>query len=291
VKILKLEKKQFMSVDLFVDSSYSVSKVITHKYSTSFSLATSLLEKDKKRAIYAVYGFVRLADEIVDSLHGFDKSFLLQKLNDDLHYALKNGMSTNTILVAFADTVNRYNISKEHIQAFMDSMEYDLTKTSYTKVTDLDKYIYGSADVVGLICLKVFCNGDTGLYKKLETPAQKLGSAFQKVNFLRDLKDDIQQLGRSYFPEISDCHLNNHSKRQIEESIKKDFEEAWKGVKQLPGRSKLAVALAYYYYKGLLKKIIRTSPESLLQKRIRISNFKKYLIIIKVCFMYKTRII
>ena len=183
-----------MSIDYFIDCSYSVSKLITKKYSTSFSLATSLLEKEKKLAIYAVYGFVRLADEIVDSLHGFDKSFLLQRLNEDLQYALKNNISSNTILVAFADTVKKYNISKEHIQAFMESMKYDLTKTDYSNSDELNKYIYGSADVVGLMCLKVFCNGKKSLYKTLEVPAQKLGSAFQKVNFIRDLKDDIQEL-------------------------------------------------------------------------------------------------
>ena len=280
-----------MSVGFFIDNSYKISELITKKYSTSFSLATSLLEKEKKRAIYAVYGFVRLADEIVDSLHGFDKTFLLHKLNEDLQYALDTGISTNTILVAFADTVKNYNISKEHIQAFLDSMEYDLTKTNYTNATDLDKYIYGSANVVGLMCLKVFCNGQSGLYAKLEAPAEKLGSAFQKVNFLRDLKDDIRKLGRNYFPEVSNSQFDDHSKKQIEASIKKDFDEAWEGVRQLPGRSKLAVVLAYYYYNGLFEKIKRTPPENVLQKRVRISNFKKYMIILKAGFMYKAKLI
>ncbi|MDC0584439.1 phytoene/squalene synthase family protein [Bacteroidales bacterium] len=280
-----------MNVDFYIENSYAISRLITEKYSTSFSLATSLLEKEKRRAIYAVYGFVRLADEIVDSLNGFDKSFLLKKLDDDLQYALVNGISTNTILVAFADTVKKYNIKKEHIKAFMDSMEYDLTKTEYSNAKELNQYIYGSANVVGLMCLKVFCNGQSELYEKLETSAQKLGSAFQKVNFLRDLKEDIQGLGRNYFPEISDSQLNENNKKQIEASIKKDFDQAWVGIKQLPGRSKLAVALAYFYYNSLFKKIMCTPSEKIMKQRMRIPNYKKYLLIAKTAFMYKTKLI
>lgn len=280
-----------MNIEFFIENSYKISKLITKEYSTSFSLATSLLEKDKKRAIYAIYGFVRLADEIVDSFHGYDKEFLLYKLNEDLDYALKNGISANTILTAFADTVKKYNISIEYIQAFMKSMENDLTKSEYTNVHDIEKYIYGSADVVGLMCLKVFCNGENGLFDKLKHPAQKMGSAFQKVNFLRDLKDDINNLGRSYFPEISNNSFNLHAKQLIEESIQNDFDEAWIGLRQLPGRSKLAVALAFYYYKSLFLKIKRTPPEIILKKRMRISNLQKYLIIIKVGFLYKSKII
>lgn len=280
-----------MSVAFFIDNSYKVSKLITKEYSTSFSLASSFLEKEKRRAIYAVYGFVRLADEIVDSFHEFDKVFLLQKLNEDLQYALENNISTNPILVSFADTVKKYNISLEHIQSFMDSMKSDLTKSMFTNSNELDQYIYGSADVVGLMCLKVFCNGQTALYDTLEAPAQKLGSAFQKVNFIRDLKEDMQDLGRTYFPEISDKPFDLESKKLIEESIEKDFKEAWIGVKQLPGRSKLAVALAYYYYKTLFEKIKRTSPEKMISKRIRISNFKKKMILIKVMILYKTNLI
>ncbi|PVX49214.1 phytoene/squalene synthetase [Balneicella halophila] len=280
-----------MNVDFYIENSYHISKLITKKYSTSFSLATSLLEKEKKRAIYAVYGFVRLADEIVDSLDGFDKAFLLNKLNDDLNYALENDISTNTVLVAFADTVKKYKINHALIKSFMDSMEYDLSKTTYDSHADLDKYIYGSANVVGLMCLKIFCNGESCLYESLELPAQRLGSAFQKVNFLRDIKEDIQSLGRTYFPEITEGELNEENIKHIELSIKKDFDEAWVGIKQLPGRSKLAVALAYYYYNGLFKKILRTPPEKIMSKRIRISNIRKYLIILKTAFMYKAKLI
>ncbi len=280
-----------MSVDLFIDSSYSVSELITHKYSTSFALATSFLEKEKKKAIYAVYGFVRLADEIVDSLHGFDKSVLLQKLNKELTYAMQNGISTNIILVSFADTVKRYDISKDHIWAFMKSMENDLSKTYYSNFTELNDYIYGSANVVGLMCLKIFCNGQYSLYKNLELPAQRLGSAFQKVNFLRDLREDMDELGRNYFPEIEKTQFDEAAKRKIEESIQSDFNEARSGIKKLPGRSRLSVALAYYYYMALFNKIKHSSPEKVLQKRIRISNIKKYMILVKVYVLYKTKLI
>ncbi len=280
-----------MNVDFYIDSSYDISKLVTKKYSTSFSLATSLLEEDKRRAVYAVYGFVRLADEIVDSLHGYDKSFLLKKLYEDLNYALENGISTNPIIVAFASTVKKYDINQDHIRAFMNSMEYDLSKTNYSNVKDLNEYIYGSADSVGLMCLKIFCYDKPSLYESLEFSAQRLGSAFQKVNFLRDLKDDLNGLGRSYFPEIIESKLNQENKRQIELSIKKDFDDALVGVKQLPGRSKLAVALAYYYYNGLLKKIVNTPPEKIMDKRMRISNFRKYLIILKTVILYKTKLI
>ncbi|PID93442.1 MAG: phytoene synthase [Bacteroidetes bacterium] len=277
-----------MSVPFFVANSYSISEFITRKYSTSFSLATSLLEKPQREAIYAVYGFVRLADEIVDSFHNFDQPFLLNKLDEELAYALEKGISTNPILTAFADTVVKYQIEKPHIQAFMDSMRFDLSKKKYTTTKELNRYIYGSADVVGLICLKIFCNGDTALYQQLEAPAQKLGSAFQKVNFLRDLKSDMEELGRRYFPEISEEALNETHKKRIEASIEADFKEAWEGIKQLPNRSKLAVALAYKYYNGLLKKIKKTPAKKLLAQRIRLSNFRKYLIILRVYVQYQT---
>ncbi len=280
-----------MNVDFYTKTSYSISKLITKKYSTSFSLASSLLENEKKQAIYAIYGFVRLADEIVDSFHGYDKAFLLNKLNQDLDYALENGISTNTVLTAFADTVKKYHINIDHIQAFMKSMAYDLTKSEYNNSEDIEEYIYGSADVVGLMCLKVFCHEENGLYKQLEYPAGKLGSAFQKVNFLRDLKDDIDNLGRSYFPEISNNKFNQETKEIIEQSIQNDFDEAWIGLKQLPGRSKLAVGLAFFYYTSLFKKIKKNPAERVLKKRIRISNLRKYMIIAYVAFLYKTKLI
>lgn len=250
-----------MDVKFYLENSYKISKLITQRYSTSFSLATSLLEKEKREAIYAIYGFVRLVDEIVDSFHGYDKSFLLSNFNWQLQYALENGISTNPILAAFVDTVRKYNISPQHIEAFMESMKYDLTKAEYKSTEELNIYIYGSADVVGLMCLKVFCDGDQVLYDQLEKSAQKLGSAFQKVNFLRDLKDDNNELGRSYFPEITNNKFDEETKLLIEKSIQNDFDEAWLGIKHLPGRSKFAVALAYYYYKTLFEKIKKKLPK------------------------------
>ena len=280
-----------MGVDLYINNSYKISRLMTREYSTSFYLASSLLDKKRKEAIFAIYGFVRLADEIVDSFHDFDKAFLLEKLNEDLDYALKNKISSNTILTSFADTVHKYNIERKHIDAFMKSMKSDLTKSEYKTNEDLEQYIYGSADVVGLMCLKVFCLGDELLYRELEYSAQKLGSAFQKVNFLRDLREDLQSLGRTYFPELAQRNFDLESKKIIEASIEKDFQESWVGVKQLPGRSKLAVALAFFYYKSLFLKIQKHTPEKVLSKRIRISNIRKYLIIIKVDLLYKTRAI
>lgn len=279
-----------MNVGFYIENSYKLSELITKEYSTSFSMATSLLEKDKRKAIYAIYGFVRLADEIVDSFNGYNNTFLLNNLNEQLQYALENGISNNTVLAAFVDTVRKYNISPKHIEAFMESMKYDLTKAEYTSTEELNTYIYGSADVIGLMCLKVFCNGNQLLYDQLEKSAQKLGSAFQKVNFLRDLKDDNNELGRSYFPEITNNKFDKASKLLIEQSIENDFEEAWIGIKQLPGRSKLAVALAFFYYKTLFDKIKKTKPDTILSKRVRINNLKKYLILVRVGVMYKTKL-
>ncbi len=280
-----------MSYEFYLSNCYKISKLLTKNYSTSFSLATSLLKREQRYAIYAIYGFVRTADEIVDSFHNFEKEFLLEKLYQDLNYALEKGISTNVVLMAFADTVRKYNINKDHIDAFMNSMRKDLDKKLYHSTNELKSYIYGSADVVGLMCLKVFCEGNESLYNELKHTAQKLGSAFQKVNFIRDLKDDIMKLGRKYFPEISNNNFDDNTKKQIEESIEKDFSEALKGIKKLPGRSKIAVASAYFYFMGVFKKIKRSSPEKLLTHRIRISNFRKYLIIIKVVIMYKLKLI
>jgi phytoene/squalene synthetase len=279
-----------MNLDFYLENSFNVSELITKKYSTSFSLATRLLEKEKRKAVYAIYGFVRLADEIVDSFHGFDKPFLLNNLDEQLQYALKNGISANPILAAFAITAKKYNIDNAHIQAFMQSMRYDLTKTDYTSNDELDNYIYGSANVVGLMCLKVFCNGNQKLYEQLEYPAQKLGAAFQKVNFLRDLYKDKKELGRSYFPELINDSDEIYNKQRIEQSIEEDFDEAWKGIKQLPGRAKLAVGLAYFYYRTLFEKIKQTPAERLMSERVRVNNLSKYYILLKVGVMYKSKL-
>lgn len=278
-----------MSVELYIENSYKISELVTQKYSTSFSLATSLLDEEQRKAIYAIYGFVRLADEIVDSFHGFDKLHLLMKLHEDLDYALLNGISTNTIISAFAHTVKKYQIDQNHIYAFMKSMENDISISEYTSPAELDDYIFGSADVVGLMCLKVFCNGSHDLFDHLKYPAQKLGSAFQKVNFLRDLTEDVNILERTYFPEMQNGEFNDEVKKKIEQSIEDDFKAAIYGIKNLPGRSKLAVAIAFHYYSALFKKIKRSSPSKLLSSRIRIPNIQKYLIIIQVFVRYKTK--
>lgn len=278
-----------MGVEPFIDCSYSISRLITKRYSTSFSLATSMLEKEKKQAVYAIYGFVRLADEIVDSLLPYDRNFLFEELNSALNDALKSGMSSNPVLTSFVDTVNHYEIPSEYIHAFMDSMRADLSKSTYTRSNDLQQYIYGSADVVGLMCLKVFCAGNKVLFDQLKDPAQKLGSAFQKVNFLRDIKEDTQELGRLYFPEMALSAFDEQSKLSIERSIEADFKAALPGVRLLPGRSRLAVALAFYYYYGLFQKIQRADPNLVLSTRMRISNLKKYYLIVKVGFLYKTK--
>ena len=215
------------------------------------------------------------------------KTLLLDKLNSDLQKALEQKISVNPVLTAFADTVHEYNIDNAYIQAFMDSMEKDLYFSNYESPDALDQYIYGSANVVGLMCLKVFCKKDEALFQRLKDPAEKLGAAFQKVNFMRDINDDMNNLGRSYFPEITFQAFNHETKIKIEKSIENDFVEAYLGIKQLPGRSKLAVAIAYNYYHGLFQKIKRTSPEKLLSNRIRISNLRKYMVIIKTWIFYK----
>jgi len=278
-------------MQLYHTSTYSVSKLITNKYSTSFSLATSLIEKEKRDAIYSVYGFVRFADEIVDTFHEFDKKYLLDKFESDYYDAVKHGISLNPILNSFQISVKKYKIPDEHIQAFLNSMKCDLEKKEYKSKTEADEYIYGSADVVGLMCLKIFCNGDQKLYDELKHSAMKLGSAFQKVNFLRDLKNDMEILDRSYFPEIANLRFNEENKMLIIEDIENDFKTAYTGIKRLPQKSKLAVLIAYYYYQILLRKIKRTPSNKIVETRIRISNSKKMLLLLKAMFVYKFNLI
>jgi len=277
-----------MDINFFIQNSYEISKLITKNYSTSFSLATSLLESEKRKAIYAIYGFVRLADEIVDSFAGHNQQYLLDDLKEDLYYTINNNIHTNPIIVSFVDTVKKFNIKREHIEAFIKSMESDLTIEKYETKIEIENYIYGSADVVGLMCLQVFCDGDDNLYDKLEYSARKLGSAFQKVNFLRDLNFDTQYLGRIYFPEISNGKFDNNTKKLIERSIENDFKEAYKGIKYLPGRSKLAVSIANSYYLKLFKKMRKLSYDAILSKRIRLSNFRKFIVIVQQYFRYLT---
>ncbi len=272
---------------LYNEISIQISRLITKYYSTSFSSATSLLDKEMRNAIFSIYGFVRLADEIVDTFHDQDKKSLLEKFELDFYDALQKGISLNPVLHSFQRTVRKYSIPDDHIQAFLKSMKNDIFRNQYKTKSSLNEYIYGSADVVGLMCLRVFCRGDSKLYNDLEKFAMKLGSAFQKINFLRDLKNDIENLDRSYFPEIKNGNFDEITKLTIVNDIENDFKIAYQGIKRLPGRAKLAVLLAYYYYRSLLKKLKKIEAREIIKTRIRISNFRKILLLLKSLIVYK----
>jgi phytoene/squalene synthetase len=272
---------------LFDDTSFNCSKIVTKKYSTSFSLAVKMLSPKIRGAIYNIYAFVRCADEIVDSFHGYDKMKLMNKFEADYYTALENGISLNPILNSFQNTVKRYNITDDLIQAFLSSMKLDLNKTEYKTVDEYNNYIYGSADVVGLMCLKVFVDGDTEKYESLKEPAMKLGSAFQKVNFLRDLKDDYEVLNRTYFPGVNLKSLDYQSKQAIIDEIESDFAEAYKGIKLLPIEAKFGVYTAYMYYKRLLHKLKVTPSEKIMTTRIRVSNPVKLSLLARSFVVFK----
>lgn len=259
---------------LFDDLSFKISKQTTQQYSTSFSLGIMALSSKIRNPIYAIYGYVRLADEIVDSFHGFDKEKLLSRFRDDTFLALEENISLNPIMQSFQETVSRYKIDHELIKQFLKSMEMDLHKIDYN--SELYKeYILGSAEVVGLMCLHIFVDGDKDEYEKLKPFAMMLGSAFQKVNFLRDMKDDYDVLGRTYFPNVDIAAFDNKVKAEIEKDITFEFREALEGIKKLPTSSRFGVYLAYRYYLSLFKKIKRTSASKMINQRIRISNSKK----------------
>lgn len=278
-------------MQLFDKTAFKISKIVTENYSTSFSAATALLDKNHREAIYSIYGFVRFADEIVDTFHAWNKELLLEKFEQDLNHALETGISLNPVLHSFQLTVTKFKIPHEYIEAFLSSMKSDLNKTVYDKKSEADNYIYGSADVVGLMCLCVFCDGSKEKFEALKKPAMRLGSAFQKVNFLRDLHNDVKLLGRVYFPQMKAETFNETSKQHIIEDIKLDFIEAKEGIKQLPENSKLAVFVAYLYYMGLLKKLEKTAADKIITTRIRISDFKKILILLKARILYKLNLI
>ena len=261
--------------DIFDEVSYSCSENVTKTYSTSFSLATRLLSKNIRRDIYNIYGFVRFADEIVDSFHNYNKTELFNDFSDDLEKALANKIHLNPILNSFQYTFHKYNIDKDLVDSFMKSMRMDLTKKKYSTVKEYKEYIYGSADVVGLMCLKVFVQGDGELYKNLKNSAMKLGSAFQKVNFLRDLKADKEDLNRNYFPNTKFEKLNESEKNEIISEIEDDFKDGLAGIKQLPLDAKFGVFMAYRYYNQLLKKLKKTPATEIINKRIRVPNLKK----------------
>lgn len=275
---------------LYDHLSSQVSKQTTKLYSTSFSLGILLFNKDIRPHIYNIYGFVRLADEIVDTFIGFEQERLLNEFEADTYKAINDGISLNPILNSFQATVREYEVPIHLIEAFLKSMRMDLHKSNYSQ-EEVSEYIYGSAEVVGLMCLKVFCYGDQEEYDRLSPYAKSLGAAFQKVNFLRDLKDDFQLLGRTYFEEIDFNNFDAESKKQVEEDMRVDFDHALEGIKQLPSGSRFGVYIAYIYYRSLLNKIEKTHYSTVAQTRIRISNPAKYFLLLKSWFLYKLNIV
>lgn len=278
-------------MELFYDTSFKISAVVTKNYSNSFYLSTLLLDKRVKTAIHGIYGFVRFADEIVDTFHNYDKEYLLHKFETDMHESIENKISLNPVLNSFQWAVNEYQVPMIYIDAFMNSMKMDLTKKEYLSNAETAAYIYGSANVVGLMCLKVFCKENTKLFGELVASAEMLGSAFQKVNFLRDLQTDIELLERNYFPQFDKNKFDEATKLQLIAEIEQEFDIALEGIKRLPGRSKLAVYTAYNYYRKLLIKIKHSEASSILKERIRISNVRKLSIMAQSAIEYKLNMI
>lgn len=261
---------------LFDQLSFRTSKIVTQRYSTSFSLGILGLKREIHDPIYAIYGFVRFADEIVDTFHDYPKARLLNDFKRDTYQAIEDGISMNPILNSFQQVVREYNIDIELIDTFLQSMEMDLDPTREYDQKMYDTYILGSAEVVGLMCLKVFVNGKQDEYDHLKDSAMKLGSAFQKINFLRDLSADFHELGRTYFPGVDLGNFDEETKRRIEEDIERDFAAGYEGIKQLPKGSRFGVYIAYVYYYSLFGKIKRTSASVIFKERIRIPNRRKY---------------
>ncbi|WP_396192669.1 phytoene/squalene synthase family protein [Flavobacterium sp.] len=276
---------------IFDTVSFECSKNVTKSYSTSFSAAVKMLAPSIRQDIYNIYGFVRFADEIVDTFHDYNKEDLFDLFEKDLETALQNKISLNPILNSFQHTVHKYHIPNSMINAFMKSMRLDLVKTEYKTFEEYNEYIYGSADVVGLMCLKVFVNGDEAKYNELEHSAMRLGSAFQKVNFLRDLKADFEDLSRTYFPNTDLTKLDEESKNKIIQEIEEDFEAGYQGIVNLPLEAKFGVYTAYIYYKKLLSKLKKTPSAEIKNTRIRVSDYQKYGLFAKCYFSYKLNII
>lgn len=276
-----------MSTDSYNKITFDISRHVTRAYSTSFSIAVSSLNRETKEAIYSIYGFVRFADEIVDSFHNYDKKALLEKFESDYYESCKTGISLNPVLNSFQLTVKKYNIADNLVQAFLRSMKTDLHKKDFISSDSIGAYIYGSAEVVGLMCLKVFLDGDEKLYSELQESARKLGSAFQKVNFLRDLKNDTENLGRRYFPDMINRPFDDEVKNIIIEDIERDFDMSYSGIRKLPHKARFGVLIAYNYYRKLLKKIRRTPAGKLVQERIRISGSVKLVLFIRSYFESK----
>lgn len=272
--------------EIFDKISADCSRITTQRYSTSFTFGIYFLSKNLRPHIYAIYGFVRFADEIVDTFHDYDKKYLLEKFKKDCFEAIAFGISLNPVLNSFQKVVNDFGIDHELIELFLNSMEMDLEPSIYSN-EKYDKYILGSAEVVGLMCLYVFVNGDKEQYKRLKPFAMKLGSTFQKVNFLRDVKADFQELNRNYFPNISLDNFSDYQKAEIEKEIEEEFRVALIGIKQLPPSSRKGVYLAYIYYKKLFEKIKDVNAKQIMSKRIRISNGRKIGLMLDSIFRYK----
>ncbi|GGH15064.1 phytoene/squalene synthase family protein [Mucilaginibacter phyllosphaerae] len=277
-------------MNLFDETCFECSKLITTKYSTSFSTGIKAFDKRFRYPVYAIYGFVRYADEIVDTFYDHDQRQLIDDFKEETFKAIDRGISTNPVLQSFQQVVNKYNIEKDLIEAFLTSMKMDLDKTAYDD-DGYKTYIYGSAEVVGLMCLRIFCENDAPLYDKLVPKARSLGSAFQKINFLRDIKSDYEDRGRTYFPEVDFTNFTEADKQLIETDIKKDFDDALEGIKQLPAGSRLGVYVAYVYYLQLFKKIKATTALTIMQKRIRVSDTQKLSLYFKARLHQKLNII
>ena len=276
---------------LFDQVSENCSKVVTESYSTSFTLATKMLDSSIRQDIYNIYGFVRFADEIVDSFHDFDKQNLLNLFELDLKKSIKDKISLNPILNSFQKTFNKYEIDYELVDSFLKSMKWDLNKKQYLNKEEFDEYVYGSADVVGLMCLKVFVKGNQKQYNDLKPYAMSLGSAFQKVNFLRDLKADHDGLNRSYFPNLNIEEFDEESKKIILNEIDKDFSHALKGIFLLPSSARFGVYTAYKYYLKLLNKLKNTNPLKIKTTRIRVPNYQKINVLARSYIRYRLNIL
>ncbi len=276
---------------IFDTISYDCSKLVTESYSTSFTLATKMLSPTIRKDIYNIYGFVRFADEIVDSFHDYNKELLFNKFEEDFKISLEQKISLNPILNSFQHTYHKYNIPYHLVASFMKSMRMDLNKKIYDTDEEYKQYIYGSADVVGLMCLKVFVQGDDATYEKLKHSAMALGSAFQKVNFLRDLKADFEDLSRTYFPNTNLMELDEGSKTKIINEIKHDFAVGYKGIAQLPNGAKFGVYTAYKYYYKLLEKLQNTPPLEIKNTRIRVPNYQKFELLAKSYINFKLNLV
>ena len=277
-------------MDLYNTTTFECSKLITEYYSTSFTLGIKTLDKRFHFPIYAIYGFVRYADEIVDTFHGFDKKALLNTFRTDTFKAIDEKISLNPVIHSFQMVVNEYQIDHDLIKAFLHSMEMDLYQSEYNQV-GYEEYIYGSAEVVGLMCLRVFCEGNNEMYQVLKDDARRLGSAFQKVNFLRDIKSDFQERGRTYFPNVDFTNFTLTDKQLIEEDIQADFDAAYRGIMNLPKGAKAGVYLAYKYYLRLFDKIKGCPASKIQNERIRVPDFQKVALLAKTYFQFRLNVL